>query len=88
MKQIKKYYGVIIMGCLAAFFGVFAVLMGESFYGTIMEDMSNPSVSLSAEAGVYLIMGMMYLIVVLDTIFVIYGTFKIYHHVKKWEDLK
>ena len=85
MKTIKKYWGVILMAALATLFGVFAVLMGNSFYETIMEDMSDPSVSLSAEAGVYAIMGVMYVIVVVDTLFAAYGTIKIYRNIKKWE---
>lgn len=68
MKTIKKYWASVVMAALSVFFGVITVMMGESFYETITEEVSNPMFRLTwVDAGVYAAMTVLWLAAVIDT---------------------
>ena len=86
MKTIKKYWGVAFMATMSVLFGIFTVMMTISFYETIVEEVSSPMFRFKwADAGVYIIMIIMWLAGVVDTAAAAIGSTKIYRKIKKWE---
>lgn len=86
MKQIKKYWGVALMATLSILFGVITVMMTISFYETIVEEVKSPMFRFKwADAGVYIVMIILWLAGVVDTAAAAIGSTKIYKKIKKWE---
>ena len=81
-----KYWVVIVMAILSVFFGALTVMMGISYYETIVEEINEPTFSLTwSEGGVYATMMLMWVTGAIDTIVAALVAVKEYKHISKWE---
>ena len=86
MKTIKKYWASVVMAALSVFFGALTVMMGISYYETIVEEINEPTFSLTwSEGGVYATMMLMWVAGVIDAIVAALVAVKEYKHISKWE---
>ena len=82
-----KYWTVIVMAFLSVFFGALTVMMGISYYETIVEEINEPTFSLTwSEGGVYVTMMLMWVAGVIDAIVAALVAVKEYKHISKWEE--
>ena len=81
-----KYWVVIVMAILSVFFGALTVMMGISYYETIVEEINEPTFSLTwSEGVVYATMMLMWVTGAIDTIVAALVAVKEYKHISKWE---
>ena len=75
-----------IIGAISVFFGALTVMMGISYYETIVEEINEPTFSLTwSEGGVYATMMLMWVAGVIDTVVAALIAVKEYKHISKWE---